>query len=291
MGFYTKNGGKIGALISPTITPATGSSGVYDLVVSQTNYVPYVAAPVGYADFSTAGSYTYVIPLGVESISIALLGGGGGGGSSGSGTSPEAGGNTTVTYAGMILTAGAGAAGFVNGSAGALGALGGTATYSGLIAGATVQTASAARAPTRINNWVACGGGGAARLDGATNAGGAEFSWGGEGGTGTTLLSYPGIGSAGGAGSNVGEAKGGDGGAYGAGGGGGRDGMGGGGGGLVYATFPVTPGQEVLIVVGAGGLGENYYNNTRRGGHGSNGYVRIIYGDGRFYPSTGIGNI
>lgn len=267
----------------------------YSVNFSTTLVVPEAPAE-GQVLFSTPGSYTYELPSGVTNIQIALVGGGGGGGSSGSGSNAEAGGDTIVSLGGGLYTwtAGGGAAGFSNGSAGAAGAAGGTAsvnTNANLNTNTTLIDAAAS--PTRVNSFIACGGGGAARLDGATNSGGAEFQWGGEGGTGTTLSSYPGIGTAGGAGSDVSNAKGGDGGAYGAGGGGGRDGMGGGGGALIYVVSGLDSraGQQMSITVGAGGRGENYSTTSRRGGNGSGGAVRVMWGANRSYPSTSIEDV
>jgi hypothetical protein len=78
------------------------------------------------------------------------------------------------------------------------------------------------------------------------------------------------------------------GGTYGGGGGGtGNQGSGGGGGGLVWKNnITVVPGQSYSLVVGAG---SPQGTAGVAGGAGRGGAVRIIWGTGRSFPSTNVG--
>jgi hypothetical protein len=287
MGFYTRNGGRIGKVIA---TP----TGRFDLVAAQVLKVLPTGSQI---EWTTPGTYTWTVPAGVTQIFGVLISGGGGGAASdiGSSTSsPTNGGASYIQLNGTnYLEVRGGTAGSINGNAGATGGAGGIPwnAYAPGSAPSFAQTGkSGAAGPTRINSYIGCGGGGAAKLDSTTAPNGTEYDWGGSGGYGSSLLG--GNGDAGGAGTNTAEGPGGIGGLYGGGGGGGRDGMGGGGGGMIWFNyFPVTPGSTLTIVVGAGGDGANKLSTQRRGGAGRGGAVRILWGTLRLYPSTNIGNI
>lgn len=274
-----------GRLISSVeaVTNSTYASSIWSLeehmqnVNASTWPIITPAAPPGQVNFTTPGTYTWVVPIGVSSVSVVVIGGGGGGGSSGGGLSSTAGGTSYFKNTGTVAAGG-----------GQPGDTGSTGPAGGVVIAGTAGT-NGSNAPNRVNSFLAQGGGGAGLLNGLTAPNGAEFNWGGSGGSGSSLTSS--IANNGGGGSNSAEAKGGVGGTFGGGGGGGRDGMGGSGGAIAYVNnLTVAFGESLIVVVGAGGIGQNSDNPSQRGGgSGGPGAVRIIWpGLLRFYPSTRI---
>jgi hypothetical protein len=255
-----------------TFTPSTSS------LASQ-----YVSVPVGQQVYITPGTYSWVVPDGVTLISAVAVGGGGGGRSSSEYIAATSGGNSSF---GSWIIAGGGAAGYSNsGSSGQL-SVGGI-----VIAGTGTNGGTDASKTDGYNGsgtYGGSGGGGAGLLTGVTGTVGHSDNWNAQGGTGASITSYSeGVTGTLGA-SNIG----GIGGKYGGGGGAGRDGNGGGGGAIAYGNIAVTPGQIIPIVVGAGGVGtNNAADSGRSGGYGASGAVRIIWGPGRSYPLSSIGDM
>jgi hypothetical protein len=251
-------------------------------------------------------SSSFVVPANVKQISAVVVGGGGGGG--GNDDSDETGGgggggalayNTFAVTPGETLTITVGAAG-TGGNASGAGGAGGQSN---------IQRAGV--------NLVAANGG----------SGGAHRGNGGAGGT--VSVGTGGSGGTGGAGSDRSSNNGGGGGGAGgysgnggAGGGGtssGASGSGGGGGGGGGGTNNATRGGGGVGILGAGSngaggaantsgsggsggsngtnVGGNYGGGGRgaagtsqAGSAGSIGAVRIIWGPGRLYPSTSVGD-
>lgn len=216
------------------------------------------------ADFTTPGTYSWIVPSGVTSVLVLCIGGGGGGGSD-SGTETDGGGGgggggikrgTIGVNAGqtLVINVGSGGAGAIGGSKGqaeigesgqtsscgtvsASGGGGGGRSTSGL---GGSDNGGAGQTKTSSTNARGGFGGGAGLIDG-TNAGSADgtdscTSCGGPGGNGASLTGA--VGSLGVARSG-GKLTGGDGGNYGGGGGGGSKGNRGGkgGNGAVRITY------------------------------------------------------
>lgn len=232
----------------------------------------------GQQAYTTAGTYTFTVPAGVTSICVVCVGGGGGGYASGSGVyTGSNGGNSTFNS----TTCGAGGGGKS------------PAAQQPGVGGSVLNGTGVAGANGLVNPdawFYGGGGGGAGTLAGSAAPNGAGRLWNGGGGYGASITST---------GSNAG-APGTDspysgpsvslGGSYGGGGGGGRDGPGGGGGAISYVNnISVTPGQNYTVVVGDGGSPQGSADRT--GGYGGPGAVRIIWGPGRSFPSTNIGDM
>ena len=259
----------------------------------------------GQQAYTTAGTYSWVAPSGVTSVSAVCVGAGGGGWGGSTGTS---GGqsyfiNTSTVRAfggseGTSAGFGAGGSGGTgdgggnggngstkSGSAGGGG--GGAGGYSGAGGNATTTTGNAGSgggggggvAPTSFSNpYTDGGGGGGVGIlgQGSNGAGGTNAAFTNTAGKG---------GSSGGDGGYTGQ--GGFGGTYGGGGGGFGGGSGGGGGGggeLRYKNnISVTPGNSYTVVVGS---------NSAVGYPGGPGAVRIIWpGTSRQFPSTNTGDL
>ena len=262
----------------------------------------------GQEAYITAGTYSWVAPAGVTSVSAVCVGAGG--------------------QAGLTATGGAGgASSFVNTATvrgGGGGGGGGVGTYGGGGGGTFTGTGGGnggsggyGSADARSGGGGGAGGysgaGGAGRVNtgglagagGAGGAGGGQIGDNGGGGGGVGILgegtsgaaSGDGQGGRAGSGGNNGGqggggAAGGSGGAYGGGGGGYSGGAGngaGGGGGLGYTNnISVTPGSSYTVIVGAspatfaGSAGQT----------GGVGAVRIIWpGTSRSFPSTNTGDL
>lgn len=233
----------------------------------------------GQQAYTVAGSYTWTCPPDVYKISVVCVGGGGGGWSSGSGYT-NAGPGYESNFNGTICRASGG------GAAGGLETVGSGGT---VLAGTGVNGAAGSANPP----YYAGGGGGAGTLAGTVAPNGANLSWNGGGGYGASITSTGS--NAGGVGDNgTTYYPSSAGGSYGGGGGGGRDGAGGGGGAIAWVNnISVIPGQSYSVLVGAGGTprGEGADPGSRSGGYGAAGAVRIIWGTGRSFPSTNIGNV
>lgn len=254
-------------------------------------------APPGEVIYSTAGTFSWVVPASITSVSVVAVGGGGTGrmkcaGQASGAASSFALASPSTTY----VSAGGGA----GGSYGATGGAGGTvATGTGFAGGAGgggngCQQGGGGGA----GGYTAAGGvggfGGGAAGAASTGGGGGGGTGNGQGGGGVGLFGLGSNGSAGGGGGSGGgsggsqtSGTGGSGGLYGGGTGasviGGGAMAGGGAGALAYANnITVTPGITYTVVVGAGGVTAG--DPTSSGGRGA---VRIIWpGTSRQFPST-----
>jgi len=241
-------------------------------------------AVTGQEEFTASGTYSWVAPAGVNSVSVVVVGGGGGGSSTSDAgashfvtTSVVRGGggaggnndNTAATYTGD----GGGNGGTALGGGGA-----GAGGYSGA-GGNSVGQGSAGQ-----NG--AGGGGGAGKYPGG--GGGVQLLGEGSNGVGATSNGGGGGGSGGGSGGNGGQ---GAGGVYGGGGTTFHDFGGGKGGALGYKNnYSVTPGNSYVVVVGV--RGPRFTSAYTTTGFGSVGAVRIIWpGSTRSFPSTNTGNL
>ena len=269
----------------------------------------------GQTEFITVGSYSWVCPPNVTSVCAVAIGGGGGGGRNLGGGASGGGGAglawrnnisvtpgvsyTVVVGAGgtMALNSGytGGASYFIDPSivAGYGGGGGGQFTLGGGGAGGTYVGDGGGNGGSSA--WLGVGyfwtgGGGAGGYSGNGGDGGeggiyAARSGNGGGGGGGSLSA-----SQGGAGGGVGiygQGGNGGGGTYnttpaGIQGGGGS----GGGGGIPYNFTPPTNGMMGGLY--GGGAGSMTAANTSFGGNGA---VRIIWGEGRAFPSTSAGNL
>lgn len=228
----------------------------------------------GEQTYTSSGTYTWIVPPGVTSISFVLIGGGAGGHMSfgGPGGSTKFGSNSLMATGGNGSSGGGGApvntenATFGRNSEGQGGiGVGGDANYTG---GQGGQNGNAGHAATYTGNGTGY----------SSTASAFQTTF---GGAGTNLSG----------GVNNIRNLGGDGTAYGGGGGseknpsysgGGRLGAGGGGGLMYKNNYPVIPGSSITITVGGGGSGQF-------GGRGGSGAVRIVWpGNTRSFPSTNI---
>lgn len=254
--------------------------------------VPVTASQQAY---TTAGSYSWVAPVGVFSVSVVCVGGGGGGGSYTNGTAigGTGGGGGALAYSNNLavvpgnsytVIVGAGGTGGVDNS-GNNATAGANSTFT---AGSTVTGTGGAKG--NQSSYYPAGGG--HRAQGGMGAGGY--------GTSPTSASET-------AGTGGGGGSGGDGTGGGAGGGGGvgilgqgangtagsrssyGTGGGGGSGGSSGATGTYSPAGNGGGYGGGGGA--NMYNGTTAG-NGASGAVRIIWpGTTRQFPSTNTGNL
>ena len=261
----------------------------------------------GQVVFSTPGTTTWTVPAGVFYVSVVCIGGGGGGGTSvADGSSGGGGGglgwkNNIPVTPGQVITV-------VVGSAGAVSTNGGRSYFSS-------------------TSTVAGNGGVAGSLAGVLTAGGAGGTFvgtgggdGGQGGSGSTTDATNGVAEAGagggaggyagnggqGAGAQGGGLTGGTGSGGAAGGGGSPDtGAAGGGGGTGLLGQGTSGAGGVGSAGGGGGSGGvagtvstgGIYGGGGAGadstasGSGAQGAVRIIWGVGRAYPSTGTADV
>jgi len=263
---------------------------------------------VGSQSYTTPGTFSWVAPAGVTSVSVVAVGGGRGGGGPVTGGCP--GGNsyfinsTTVKGGGGTDTGGTYTGdGGGNGGGGTFSAGGGAGGYSGTGGSGSCSRcgASGAGGAGGGGATIACragsGGGGVGLCGQGTNGAGGHSFWSGRPGCGygSTYASggQGGSGGLGGACATLGyfypyQSYPGGGGAYGGGSGGGCNcgtgrGRGGSGGGLGYKNnISVTSGTSYTVVVGAGGA---YTAGGRYSG--ANGAVRIVWaGSFRTFPST-----
>lgn len=276
-----------------------------------------VGAPPGQQAYTTAGTYSWTAPSGVTSVCVVCVGGGGGGGNSGDGAGGGGGGglgwknNISVTP-GQTYTVVVGAAG---GSAQS----GGTSYFSST----SVVQGVGGGAGTSASNGTG-GSGGGYTGDGGGNGGNGGQGYSGDG-TSDNIAEGGGGGGAGGYSGTGGNGasyytsqNGGTAGSGGAGGGGGgSDGGGGGGGGVgllgegtsgsaggIYqssysnggsgganGTATGTPTSGNGFDGGAYGGGGGGVDSGTVGGSGGVGAVRIIWGNGRAFPSTQTGDL
>ena len=228
-----------------------------------------VAAPVGQVAYTSAGTYSWTVPSNVQSVCAVLVGGGYGGQRNGS-------------YKG-----GRGAAGlrYINNLPTTPGEV-----ITVVVGGGYSSIAKGSNICVQANAGDASGFGGGGTAGGAGPFGGTIG--GGNGGSGGYASDGTnGFGGYGGAGGYSGN--GGDGGSQGNNGGGsGYGGAGGGGGGSSLVTVGPGGGGSVGIYgEGTSGAGGGVYSaggDGSGGGYGTSagGAVRIIWGDGRAFPST-----
>jgi len=278
--------------ISGTILQTSSS-----VTINDTSLDP---VPAGQVEYTTAGTYSWVAPAGVTSVSAVLIGGGGGGGgSTNTGGFPGGGGgggalawknNIAVTpgnsYSVVVGIGGAGS----NGTA----ANGGTSTFLGVSAGG--------------GNGGDHGSSGSVTNPGGTRAGADGGGSGGAGGYGGQFSGYSNGygGGGGGAGGYSGNGGGGAIRAYDANpvsgspgnGGGSAGGAGtsnGGNTGLqgqgTSGTALSKNGSATGTVCGGGGGGRNANGYPSPGLNGVAGGVRIIWGDNRAFPDTNTGDL
>jgi hypothetical protein len=303
---------EIATLSLPTVIPATSITWkVYDLVTGQQAY-------------TTPGTYTFIVPPGVVSISALVIGGGGSGASAGRGRGGQGGGGAGLTYGNNISVTPGESLTVVVGAGGAAVSGGDTVQTAGL--GGQISTIS--RGSTvliRANNGP---NGNPATSSSYTSAGGigrlgTSWTGGGNGGRGYAL--FPGsttstAGGGGGAGGYLGNGA--DAGTFpaagsGAGGGGNWtnafignvQGGGGGGVGIYGSGYTSATRSGNNAASGSGGTSTNvtqirYEVNYGGGGGGAGntrsswlslpgggGAARIIWGPNRAYPSTNTGDL
>jgi len=276
--------------ISATVSNAAGTSPAVSTNIT-------VVVVTGQQAYTTVGTYTWVVPAGVDSVSVVAVGGGGR--NFGQGGSLRYGNGISVT-AGASITVVVGDGGTnqqqsspngdgKNSSFGTnVVAAGGGAGNSDLTAANSVSGASTSgggNGGTGANK----GGGGAGGYSGAGGYGGQAGAGGGGGGGGDwghNGITYTGPGGGGGVGI-MGEGSNGSGGGTNAGGGGGSGGQSGGTGWAAgapnYDTHAGTAGDY------GGAVG--YASSTSASGPGGQGAVRIIYGTNRSFPSTNTGDL
>lgn len=203
-------------------------------------------------EYLTAGSYSWVVPLGTTVVLIEACGGGGGGGAT---TAGSGGGNSYFNGNIIGFGGGGGAAADAGGGAGGLG----FDVFEFYYGGNGRQNTGPVAAQSGQTSGYFSGGTGQIDAIGFANGGGGGASRYGSGGNGGTFNSQNGKNANG----------------NGAGGGGGNGSYNGGGGGCgcrtQFLTVAVTPGATIPIVVGAGGAGGS------NGGAGGDGLIRILY--------------
>lgn len=315
---YVVQSADVGSTLRCVVT-ATNSAGSTS---ANSNSTASVTPATGQTAYTSPGTYTFVVPAGVTSISAVVVAGGGGGAHSTRGMPGGGGGlayinNTSVTPGeSLTVTVGAGGAGGVSFSGGQAG--GNSQIYRG---GTKLVRAIGGGAGT--NGGVPGSGGGADGYSGGAGGSGG-YSSGSYGGGGGGAGGYSGSGGSGGNGSgNAGSA-----GTGGAGGGGGSGGQGapeycgyvsylkpgnGGGvgifgqgsngaGGAGSATGPGADGGAGSggsgQTYGGGGSGPSAYFSAAACGFvptsyaGGGGAVRILWpGNTRSFPSTNTGNL
>lgn len=284
------------------------NSGVWDIQAVFEALAPTGTAEPGQVVFTSSGSW--VVPTGVTSISAVCVGaGGGGGGSEESDETGGGGGGGGLSYVNSIpvtpgetltITVGSGGGG---GGVGGNGSAGGSSSiFRGLTDLVSANGGSGGQ------NRGGGGGGGTVGL-GTGGAGGSGGSGsdrdnnnaGGGGGAG----GYSGNGGSGGDHNNTSNATSGSGGGGGGGGGGTNNSTRGGGGvGILGEGSNGSAGGT--NVSGGGGSGGAAGTNTgglyggggrgaagseNNGSSGAGGAVRIIWGSGRAYPSTNVGDV
>ena len=283
--------------------------------------------PPGQTEYTLPGTYSWIAPESITSVSVVAIGGGGGGGGYPSGVprapAGSAGGlgwkNNIPVVAGNPYTVVVGAGGPKSpGSPGSAGGDGGTSYFIGTPTVSGGGGIGARNAPN-LGPWPSVGGGYTGDGGGAGGNGG-NFGYnsggggaggysgtGGSGGTNPHIYPAPanesqaGSGGGGGGGGGGGDAGGGGGGVgiYGEGPSGasvagvysspnkGLGGYGGSGGGDGIRVIPVTSPAANGGTFGGGGAGSLYGG----AGGGAGGAVRIIWGLGRAYPNTNTANV
>jgi hypothetical protein len=300
--------------IDPFVTTTVPTSGL-QLNINPSSTPTSETAAVGQQAYTTAGTYTFTVPGGVTSISAVCIGGGGGGGGSEDSDEPGGGGgggalayqSSIAVTPGESLTVVVGAGG-VSGNPSGNGGAGGQSrihrSETNLVAAngggggnhGRNSTTAAAGGTVVTGTGGAGGSGGApngARTSSNGSGGGGAGGYSGAGGNGAEWDGAPAAtagagGGGGGGGFGTGNTTRGGGGvgilgsgANGA--AGGSNTSGGGGSGGATGTFAGG-------AYGGGGAGRSGADTNSSGGAGGVGAVRIIWGTGRSYPSTSVGD-
>lgn len=262
---------------SNVVGPSIPSSGT----ISLSNFYGAYLDIKGQAEYTTAGTYTWVCPTGVTSVSVVCVGGGG------FASTTVAGASSFSGAAGTLTANGGGPSGNASGST--LGASLSTGTIGGGNGGAPGGSPGRNGGGGGAGGYGGSGGNGGSGINPGSGGGGVGIYGGsGAGGGGGSASNWDysipgGAGASGGtAGASVNGGEGG--GTYGGGSGWGTGGnypYAGGGGALRYVTsYATVPGNSYTVTVGAGVSGK-----------GGSGAVRIIYGSGRAYPNTNTSNM
>lgn len=299
---------------SETFSVAIRRSSISSAIVVTSNSVTVDNIVAGQQEYTTAGSYTWVAPAGVTSVSVLCVGGGGGGspptlsiyqGAGGGGGALRYVNNITVVP-GTSYTVTVGAGGGVSLGTTSTGGGGGESSFNGTtcVAGGGFGAFGSLKG-TGATSGTGTGGNGG---DGGNSSATTTYRKGGGGGAG----GYSGNGGTGGLGNNTGASTGFTSGS-GGGGGGGR-------GGNVDTTAGIPGGGVGLLGEGASGISSNNMNAASPGsggstiyygggggagaavanqgalnatnGLGGTGAVRIIWpGNLRYFPNTNTANI
>ena len=269
-------------------------------------------APPGQVEYTTPGTYTWTAPIGVYDVSVVAVGGGGGGSQDDQGDGGNGGGggglgwkNNIPVVAGQTYTVvvGAGGSRDTDGGAGSNATGGGnsyfidTSTVAGLGGGGA--TGNGGTAGGFVGDGGGNGGVGGTGSSADAGGGGGAGGYSGNGGDGGNSNLNGSAGSGGGGG---GGGAGGDSDASGAGGGVGIYGQGAngtagvyngvngtaGGGGSGGQAGSANTGSSATPSTGGnfGGGGGSAENTGNENGPGAGGAVRIIWGEGRAFPST-----
>jgi hypothetical protein len=248
----------------------------------------------GTVAYTTPGTYSWVVPTGVSTISGLTIGGGGGASGGGGGNSGGGGGGGGLRYSTSIAVTVGETVTIVVGSGGAgtaVGSNGGNGGSSQIKRGATVLLEAygggggGAGTGTRA---AGTGGGGstiAGNIGGGNGGAGGVGTNNGEGGGGGGAGGYSGAGGTGaGSGATAGTA--GSGGGSGGGGCSSATCGGGGGTGILGAGSSGSGGTSAAGLGGSGGTDGNYVQGASHGGaYGAGGAVRIVYGS-LSYPNN-----
>lgn len=315
---------------SPLVVTGLTTGTAYTFVVQATNATgtgPASAASnsvtpaVTCATYTSAGTYSWVAPAGVTSVSVVAIGAGGpgslgvwnccngpfsGGGGGGGGLGYR---NNYAVTPGNSYTVNISSTGSSGASEGSY--FVSTANVMGRNAAPAPGQGNASVGGTFVGNGGGCGGYGGAGRNQANKAGGGGGGAGGYSGAGGTGGSYQsctvvsvataGAGGGGGGGgistgacTPIGGGGGGGVGLFGSGssGAGGTNGSGGGGGssGTSGATQSNVGGVGGLYGGGGGGGRSTTFNNQFAGGNGGGGALRIVWpGNTRSFPSTNVG--
>jgi hypothetical protein len=306
---------------SGTITPgsftfSTGNDSWigYTLLLGPKNGIGGATTVSSQAAFTGSGANSWTVPSGVKSVSAVLVGGGGGGagsrGDRGEGNTGGAGGGLAygsfVVIPGETLTINVGSGGSPGGSD----SDGGSGGTSSIVRGGTTLMSASGGSGGVSRSTNSTSGGTPSWSSSITSSGGGNGGSGGgasdnnSGGGGGGAGGYSGNGGAGG---NAGSGTAGSGGG---GGGGGATNSGGGysGGGVGILGAGSNGTAGALNANGGGGSGGNAGTQTVGGSYGggggsrdddssgsgvagASGAARLIWGAGRAYPSTNVGNV
>jgi hypothetical protein len=274
--------------------------------------------PPGQSQYTVPGSFSWTAPPGVYRVSAVAIGGGGGGSQDESGDGGNGGGGgglgwgnniTVVPGQSYTVVVGAGGARDTNTTAPSTATGGGNSyfinlsTVSGRGGGAAIQGAGGAGGSFTGDGGGNGGAGGRGSSSDAGGGGGAGgYSGNGGAGANSNLAGNAGTGGAGGGGgaggSNDAAGAGGGVGIFGQGANGSAGSYGGanggpGGGGSGGQPGSANPGSSANPSTGGafGGGGGGAENTGNENGPGAGGAVRIIWGEGRFFPSTLTGNV